>query len=219
MRMIDLTGQKFGRLTVLERAENYKTAARWKCSCDCGNVKVVIGRCLRTGHTKSCGCLSAELAAERHLIHGQSTRQHETEEYRIWMGVTKRCRNENTRIWNSYGGRGIKVCERWLKFENFFEDMGRRPSKRHSIDRIDVNGNYEPSNCRWATSEEQARNTRTYKNNKFGVNGVTFHKKLNKYRASIGYNKKLIHIGMFDNLEDAIKARKEAELKYWGKSS
>lgn len=221
-KFIDVTGLKFGRLTVLERVDNYKTSARWKCICDCGNIRLVVARCLRSGHTKSCGCLNSEKLRESKKIHGYASRNQvgghgETNEYNIWVGMNKRCYNKKTKIYKDYGGRGIEVCERWRHdFESFYKDMGDRPSKYHSIDRVDVNGNYEPSNCRWATRIEQARNTRVYKNSKFGVNGVSLHKKTNKYSVNIGTNKKIIHIGTYTTLEDAIQARKEAELKYWG---
>lgn len=215
----DLKGKKFGRLTVIERVENDKTQSKWKCVCECGIVRFVLGTCLRTGHTKSCGCLAAERSAESKLIHGQASRKNETAEYRIWIGMTKRCRNERNAAWKNYGGRGIKVCERWLIFENFFEDMGRRPSDGHSLDRINVDGNYEPSNCRWATSTEQARNTRLNIRNKTGIRGVSWNKKKNKYAVNISVNKKMVYLGSTSSLDEAIKLRIDGEVKYWKESS
>lgn len=126
-----------------------------------------------------------------------------------------RCECETDTNYHNYGARGIKVCDRWRNsFEDFFFDMGERPSLKHSLDRIDVNGNYEPSNCRWVTKEIQMQNRRMLKNNKSGVNGVYLNKN-GKYHAQISVNNKRKHLGFFNTIEDAIDARKKAEQKYW----
>ncbi|MBB6446459.1 hypothetical protein [Bacillus benzoevorans] len=133
-----------------------------------------------------------------------------------------RCNNPNDKKYKDYGARGIKVCDRWENsFENFLKDIGKRPSLKYSLDRIDVNGNYEPSNCRWADSVQQARNKRSQTHSVTGVRGVHLHKqmKTKRYQAVIGVNGKDISLGYFETLEEATKARKEAELKYWNKSS
>lgn len=161
---LDLSGKIFGRLIVLERTKVAgANNAMWLCRCDCGNETVAAAANL--GRTKfSCGCFKSESARAslrvnrlaRDDLHGLS----HTDEWKTWSKIRSGCYNPNIERYPYYGGKGIRVCDRWLNsFENFYSDMGRRPSKRHSIDRIDVDKDYEPSNCRWATPKEQARNT------------------------------------------------------------
>jgi len=124
-------------------------------ACKCGTRDVIECTSVKSGHSKSCGCLKSELTTAKNTTHGMSR----TSTYEIWSGMIKRCFDENNQAWDNYGGRGIHVCDRWLQFEKFFEDMGERPPKM-SIERIDNNKGYEPSNCKWATSKAQGRNTR-----------------------------------------------------------
>lgn len=155
----DLTGKKFNRLTVLSEVKKrsvHRTVS-WNCVCSCGGKVVVSGNHLKSGHTKSCGCL---YNPEMNTKHGYNRRGKMKPEYRIWSNMKYRCQVKTYKEYHLYGGRGIKVCDRWQLFENFISDMGNRPSKGHSIDRINPNKNYEPSNCRWATSLEQGKTRR-----------------------------------------------------------
>lgn len=154
---VDHAGCRYGRWTVLEKAPHIGVRTAWRCRCDCGTTRVVSTNHLVSGKSGSCGCLKAEKCSKAHRSHGSS----ETLEYGIWCRMKRRCDNPNDQDWSRYGGRGIRVCARWIaSFVAFRDDMGPRPSPSHSVDRIDVNGNYEPGNCRWATSKEQGRNTR-----------------------------------------------------------
>ena len=157
----DLTGQRFERLLVLtpKKISNKKRHIVWECVCDCGIKTEATGSELRSGHKKSCGCLRLDALFAIHTKHGHSSSQQLSPTYVSWAAMLTRCTNKNSQNFRHYGGRGILVCERWKNFENFLHDMGERPIGM-SIDRIDVNGNYDPLNCKWADKYQQASNKR-----------------------------------------------------------
>jgi hypothetical protein len=171
--IIDIAGQRFGRWTVLAihpKRVRYGRARKavnvlWICRCICGTERVVLGCNLRAGVSTSCGCFQREKTRARSTKHGQARRGNHTRAYDCWVGMLQRCFNPNNKFYPNYGGRGIRVCDDWLSFENFFADMGEPPASM-TLDRCDVNGNYESTNCRWATRAEQSLNRRPPKRRK-----------------------------------------------------
>lgn len=184
---------------------------RLLCKCSCGTEKVVDLGNLVTGKSKSCGSMVRGCKVSPTTTHGMT----KSTEYRSWSHCKTRCYNEDFLDYRYYGAKGIKVCDRWLEsFENFLEDMGKKPSPKHTLDRIDVNGDYEPSNCRWATKTEQAFNQNISSDNTSGRVGVYINEY--GYTASISYQNSQYYLGYFHNFESAVKAREDAELLYYG---
>ena len=166
----NLVGKRIGRLVVLNEAFGHKHVGKhrkWHVVCDCGNERDVYQDRLVSETTLSCGCLQKDVHVARITTHGKSN----TPIHSVWQAMLARCTNSNNPAWEHYGGRGITVCERWKEFENFYSDMGDHPFVGAELDRIDNNGNYEPSNCRWATRSEQTSNTR--RNVMLTIDGVT----------------------------------------------
>ena len=154
---LDLSGKRFGRLVAVERMKRPgKPDWFWLCRCSCGRTSVRRGSALQGGVAISCGCARADSLT----THGLTRRGQASPEYAAWTALQRRCDRPTHKQYSDYGGRGIRVCERWRTFAHFFADMGSRPSPDHSLDRIDNDGDYEPGNCRWATSAQQMRNQR-----------------------------------------------------------
>lgn len=149
-------GDRFGRLVVVNGTNCSTTKhPKYLCLCDCGATKEIRKGGLFRGDTSSCGCFRIESATRNSTKHGK----HGLPEYKVWKSMNDRIANPNNKHWNRYGGRGISICDRWRDFDNFITDMGQRPTPKHQIDRINNDGNYEPSNCRWVTKTENMRNT------------------------------------------------------------
>lgn len=209
-------GAKYNRLTVIERAEDTYTGKKqvrklmYKFLCDCGKEHVARKEAVISGEVRSCGCLLTDTAIANFRTHGQSR----TSLYTSWQAMKKRCSCETDSKYEYYGGRGITVCEEWLDFEVFLADMGTR-EPGYSLDRIDNSKGYSKENCRWATKTEQILNRRISKTNKSGVRGVGLYRD-GKWFARIGHQYTRIHLGYFENFEDAVDARKAAEEKYHG---
>lgn len=166
---INMKGMRYGRIVAIQECGKASSGdLKWLFECDCGNEFIANGYYARSGKVISCPKCSSERVKQASVKHGKSN----SPEFSTWTDIQTRCYNKNSSAYKDYGGRGIVVCGRWLEsFDNFLSDMGEKPSKLHSIDRINNNGNYEPNNCRWATIETQANNKRN--NRKLTINGVT----------------------------------------------
>ena len=200
----DKTGMVFGKLTVLNYVGmNTAHKSLWECKCECGNITTIISGQLASGQTKSCGCIIPNFK------HGGWKKS----SYNTWRAMVRRCNNPKDKDYYKYGAVGIKVCPEWLDYLNFEKDMGE-PVGKETLDRIDSYGDYTKENCRWASPTVQARNIRTPKTNTTGYIGVS--KVYGKYMAKITHMKKSYYSKVFDTIEEAVEARKELELKYWG---
>ena len=192
-RWVDLTGRRFNKLIVVEKAYKNGYFVYWRCKCDCGNETIVYSGNLTGGVTRSCGCYNKERIKEANVTHGDS----DTRLYSIYLGMKNRCYNKNEPAYNRYGGRGIKVCDEWREkgtgFVSFKQwALKNGYSDKLTIDRIDVNGNYEPSNCRWADIYTQANNKRS--NRYFIYNGVK--KSMAEWSKDLGISYSVIQYGL-----------------------
>jgi hypothetical protein len=204
MKLVDRTGQKFGKLLVINQAgRNELKKVLWKCRCDCGNEISIVAGSLVTGNTTSCGCVIPNFK------HGGW----KNASYNTWRAMVRRCNNPKDKDYKRYGGAGVTVCDRWLEYINFVADMGE-PIGDETLDRINVYGNYEPSNCRWAGIKVQNRNVKISANSKTGVIGVSI-THTGKYMAKVTVGKKAYYSKCFNTIEEAALARKELEAKYW----
>lgn len=205
-KFIDRLGQRFNRLLVVEPAgRDRNKKVLWKCLCDCGQTTVVTSGSLVTGNTTSCGCVLKE-AITKHGGTGKGS-------YNTWRAMMRRCYKELDKDYKNYGGRGIAVHAPWHEYLVFASEVGE-PTGKQTLDRIDVDGHYEPGNVRWAEPSVQMRNMRFPKTNKTGVLGVLFHN--NRYYANITAQGKKFYSKCFEKLEDAAAARKELERIHWG---
>jgi len=178
-KLLNIAGRRFDGWLVIDRAPTIKKPTKWNCKCDCGVLKAVRLTNLRAGKSRSCGCLGNI----GRFTHGMS----KVPEYNIWKNMIARCIHPSQTSYKNYGGRGIKVCSRWKDFQNFFDDMGQKPNSKMQLDRKNNDGDYEPSNCRWATNQENSQNTTRSR-----VNG--------KQVATI---KRLLHEGKLNQTEIA----------------
>lgn len=215
-KAIEMVGKKFGRWTVIKRSGSNKgSKPMWLCQCECGNQGIINGASLRKGDSTSCRCYMREVST----THGM----YKSRLNKTYRGMKQRCLNYKNNRYHYYGGRGITMCEEWLgeigpvNFINWALSNGY--TDELSIDRIDNEGNYEPSNCRWVNQAAQCRNRGIKTNNKSGAEGVWLRtgRANEAWRVTIGANGKNVNLGTFHVFEDAVKARKEAELKYWNK--
>ena len=207
-KLIDLTGQRFGRWVAIARGKNRGKRVYWVCECDCGFRKSVRTDHLNGGHSRSCGCLNTELFVARSTTH--NLRSHPA--YRVHLNMKYRCEKNFVNQYNDYGGRGITVCDEWLdkndgvkNFIEWAESNGYEDGLE--IDRIDNDGNYEPSNCRFVTHRENSLNRRVNKNNTSGYVGVTFCNSEHKWKGQITVLAHNFNLGYFSTKKQALEAR------------
>lgn len=207
-----MVGNKYREWLVTAAGFRLGTSRMLKAVCSCGTEQYLCKSVLINGPSASCGCESKERIAEAHRTHGLAG----TREYSVWANMRARCNNPKSTFFHNYGGRGIKHQESWASFDEFWKDMGEGYVEGLELDRIDVDGNYCVENCRWTDNSTQAYNQRQHKNNTSGKTGVVLNKNTNHWVSNINVKKEKIYLGTFVNLEDAVKAREDAEIKYYG---
>lgn len=209
-KVIDITGQRFGRLTVIgfDKQDEFRQYM-WLCKCDCGNVVSIRGYSLRSGNTQSCGCIQKETNLKLRQTHGMT----KTRIYNIWQSMKQRCSTPSVSCYKYYGGRGISVCDEWQSFEPFYQwAISNGYADNLTIDRIDVNGNYEPINCRWITIQEQQRNKRG--NHHITFNGET--KTLQEWADGLGIHHVTLleRLNRWGSVEEALTIPKGGKQKW-----
>ena len=206
MPLIDITGNTYGQLLVLQESCPRNKPTKWVCLCSCGNTKEIIGASLKNGSTKSCGCLHIATNKAQFTKHGDYLHKL----YQVHRAMLQRCFNSNNQAYEHYGARGISVCQEWLDYSVFKEwAISNGYSDDYSIDRLDVNAGYSPGNCCWAGKTQQARNRRAQKGYSSRYIGVSWDTERNKWSACVGINNKTIPLGRFDRELDAALARDE----------
>lgn len=215
-RIKDIRGVKFGKLTPIDYAM-HKNRMAWECKCDCGNIRSVRNDDLIRKKVVSCGCYRNERNRTSNLQHGLGSKEARDSIYYAWDSMKRRCLNKNNPNYNYYGGRGITICDEWKEYIPFREWALSNGYKGHlTLDRINPNGNYEPSNCRWADRTTQSYNQNTQSNNTSGKTGVVWIQNLAKWKAEIKKHRKVYALGHYHKFEDAVEARRSGELTYYG---
>lgn len=195
MRRLEILGKRYGMLIAIEELPKLNGMRQWRLKCDCGGERIALQKTFANGKMRSCGCDDMHSNVKHRLS--------KTPEYRAWINMKTRCSSDSAPYFEYYGGRGITVCDRWLSsFEKFYSDMGKRPGSAHSVDRIDVNGNYEPDNCRWATGSEQSRNQRRNHIVEFGGRVMTLAEAVES--SPVPYNTVLYRLKRGWQVDDAV---------------
>lgn len=213
-KFVDITGNKYGELVVLELTAPKESPIKWVCKCSCGTIKSIVGSSLKRGTSKSCGCIRTKKTVERSTTHGATKNNYKIRLYRIWRGMKIRCEYPRAINYADYGGRGIKICDDWQIFNEFKTwALLNGYYDTLEIDRIDSNSNYSPNNCRWVSRTINTRNRRSAKGSTSKYVGVHFHKGVNKWVARLTLSKERIHLGNFNTELEAAQVR-DAYIKH-----